>query len=665
MNQTECLPPTLPDMRSTLPSVLGGRSFLRRLSVPTALVVASLLTIGLLRLWTLGTLALTDNTEARYAGISWHMFRSGDWITPRVYLSGQLVPFWAKPPLFFWLTSLSFLTCGASEWAARLPNFLIAAAVVGLTILFGRRFWGPRVGAIAGVILASSGLFFVLAGSCILDMSLAGSICLALMSFALFAAEASEQRQIGGPRPPTSKWWAEMVRRAEGLIPSVRSRPPRGTVENPSTSRMIPQIGVCDATSESSPRTSGGINPPARQSRATWWGCAFWFSLGLGCLAKGPVAVVLVGLTVAVWIAVNRQWFLLRRLPWVSGSLILAAVACPWYFLAERATPGFLHYFLLNEHLLRYVRSEYGDLYGAGRTQPYGASWLMLAVTFLPWTPVFATYAWTRWRNRSTTPGVPRDAWLMFALMWGLTPAVFFTFCRQILVTYLLPGFPGLALAAAVLLNRWLESHEVGSLLRGLRATCLSLIVLVVAALSAEFVLGVAPVTIAGSVAVTLAFAAIVWYGHTRASGPVLIAATGQGTALLIAMALFAVAPWVEEAFSTKTILAAVAQLPDYSGKAVFIPFGDDYSADFYQEAWLGRRLERDRHKGLRLLVDKLHAPDYEVFVFRRKEWQELEGTVRGTLSPITETAHWVACRVAGTENPEHLTRQAKPTREL
>ncbi len=186
------------------PVSLVLRGLVYRYVTPTTLVFSAIFVIGLMRLWTLGTLALTDNTEARYAGISWHMFRSGDWITPRVYLSGQLVPFWAKPPLFFWLTSLSFQTCGASEWAARLPNFLIAAGVVGLTIAFGRRFWGPRVGAIAGVILASSGLFFVLAGSCILDMSLAGSICLALMSFALFADG--------------------YLQRAEGLIPSVRAQ---------------------------------------------------------------------------------------------------------------------------------------------------------------------------------------------------------------------------------------------------------------------------------------------------------------------------------------------------------------------------------------------------------------------------------------------------------
>jgi 4-amino-4-deoxy-L-arabinose transferase-like glycosyltransferase len=607
--------------------VLLGLAY--RYVTPTTLVFSAIFVIGLMRLWTLGTLALTDNTEARYAGISWHMFRSGDWITPRVYLSGQLMPFWAKPPLFFWLTSMSFLACGASEWAARLPNFLIAAGVVGLTIAFGRRFWGPRVGVIAGVILASSGLFFVLAGSCILDMSLAGSICLALMSFALFADEASvgwDKRGLASAGPPSFSSAHE-----EG---------------GPAAAK--PAL--------SHPTSLGG-------TQFKWWGRAFFLALAFGCLAKGPIAVVLVGLTVGAWIAANRQWRLVRSLPWVSGTLILAAVALPWYLAAERATPGFLHYFLLNEHLLRYIRSEYGDLYGAGRTQPYGASWLMLLVTFLPWSPVFFSYAFNRWRNRKTAPNGLRDPWLMFVLIWGLTAAVFFTMCRQILVTYLLPGFPGLALAAAVLLNRWLESNEIGSLLRGLRATCLSLSALVVAALSAALVLGVAPATIAGTLVVAVAFAAMFWYGHSCKDATLLIAATGQGTALLISIVIFSVAPWVEEAFSTKSILNAVAQLPDHRQSSVFLPFGDDYSAEFYQEAWLGRPLERDRHKGLKLLVDKLHASDDEVFVFRRKDWQELEGSIRETLTPITETTHWVACRGNWADQAARTARLARPAR--
>jgi 4-amino-4-deoxy-L-arabinose transferase-like glycosyltransferase len=317
--------------------------------------------------------------------------------------------------------------------------------------------------------------------------------------------------------------------------------------------------------------------------------------------------------------------------------------------MAERATPGFLHYFLINEHILRYIRSEYGDLYGAGRTQPYGASWLMLLVTFLPWSPLLLRYGIDRWRQRNSTPSRLRDSWLLFALIWGLMPALFFTFCRQILVTYLLPGFPGLALATAVIADRWLDSDEAGTLLKGLRGTCLGLGVLVIIGLAAELVLGVAPWVIAGTLLAALAFFTVGRNGHQRADAPSLFAAMGQGTALLVAIGIVTAAPWVEEAFSTKTILAAVARLPEYS-------------ADFYQEAWLGRRLERDSHKQLKQLVDKVQASNREVFVFRRNDWQNLEGAIRDSLSPITETAHWVACRGNLAGHVAHSASKARQT---
>ncbi len=113
----------------------------------------------------------------------------------------------------------------------------------------------------------------------------------------------------------------------------------------------------------------------------------------------------------------------------------------------------------------------------------------------------------------------------------------------------------------------------------------------------------------------------------------------------MIAIAIFASAGFVEEAFSAKTILASLSRLPQYAACDVVLPFGDEYSADFYQEAWLGRRLEHNAHAGLKLLVDATHHPHPEIFVLRRREWQEMEPAIRQSLTPIAETDHWIACR--------------------
>jgi 4-amino-4-deoxy-L-arabinose transferase-like glycosyltransferase len=573
--------------------------FARWLISPVGAMVAAVVMIGLFRLTTLGTLALTDNTEARYAEIGWQMHRSGNWVTPQLYMSGKLVPFWAKPPLFFWTTAMSFGAFGPSEWAARFPNFLFAALIVVSTMAFGRALWGDRVGALAGLILASSGLFFVLAGSCVLDMALAASVSAALMCFALFA--------------------------------------------------------------------KAGANGERNEA---WWGRGFFLALGFGCLAKGPVAVVLVGLSLAAWIVLTKNWRVLRRLPWMTGVLAASVVAVPWYILAERATPGFLEYFIVNEHILRYVRSDYGDLYGNGRTQIYGASWVMLAVTFLPWTPWLARCGFDSWRRRrpsnssdsnqrdsitgawrrwlalgNASASEPRDTWLLLALCWGLTPAIFFTMARQILVTYMLPGFPGLALATAVLLVRWAESERAANLLRGLRIFAAGVGGLLAVALLAQIVLGSGSAQLAVTLVSVGLFAGLLFAGIRRSHASILLTAVGFGSPLLVAMGTIAAAPAVNEAFSTKTILASAAELPDSAGGTVFFPLTEEYSAEFYEEAFLGGHIEHQHNKGLTLLVQKLQQPSAELFVFRRNAWDELEPTIRESLELATETRHWVACR--------------------
>ncbi|MBI5014003.1 MAG: glycosyltransferase family 39 protein [Deltaproteobacteria bacterium] len=529
---------------------------------------AALAAAAVLRLVSLGRLALTDNTESRYGGIGWEMFRTGDWVTPWVYIKGALVPFWGKPPLQFWLTSLSYHVFGVSEAAARAPSLVIGAALVAATVLFARRLWGARVGGLAGVILATSGLYFVLAGACVLDVPLAASVSAALMAFARFSEEGGQRRG---------------------------------------------------------------------------WGLGFFVALGVGALAKGPIALVLVGLALVVWLTLVRRWRLAVELPWVGGIAVFLAVAAPWYALAERATPGFLQYFLVNEHVLRYVSHNYGDLYGSGRAQPYGASWVMLAGAFLPWT-VLAVAALVRvFRGRRLGETLRAEPWLAFALVWGLTPAFFFTFARQMLLTYLLPGLPGLAVAAAVALDRWIDSSAAPRLRRWLAWHVGLLCLAGLAAAAAGAVFG-APTVLA--IAVAAAVAAVAWLGARsvrRGDAAGLLGALGVGAAIVLGGAVFLLAPRIDEQHSAKTVLAEVYRDPAAKARPVLMPFGEEYSAAFYAEAVFGAPFEHRPKGGAALIQERLERGGAEIFLFKRKQWNRLEPTVAARLSVVAETPHWVA----------------------
>lgn len=61
--------------------------------------------------------------------------------------------------------------------------------------------------------------------------------------------------------------------------------------------------------------------------------------LALGLLTQGPLVLVLVGLTLAIWISIENLWRTLSRLPWAGAALLLLAIAAPWYVMAEVRAP--------------------------------------------------------------------------------------------------------------------------------------------------------------------------------------------------------------------------------------------------------------------------------------------------------------------------------------
>lgn len=76
----------------------------------------------------LGNVHLFDWDEINFAENAREMLLTGNY--QQVQINFQ--PFWEKPPLFFWLQTLSFKLFGINEFAARFPN-----ALVGIVVLVG------------------------------------------------------------------------------------------------------------------------------------------------------------------------------------------------------------------------------------------------------------------------------------------------------------------------------------------------------------------------------------------------------------------------------------------------------------------------------------------------------------------------------------------------
>jgi 4-amino-4-deoxy-L-arabinose transferase-like glycosyltransferase len=172
--------------------------------------------------------------------------------------------------------------------------------------------------------------------------------------------------------------------------------------------------------------------------------------LGLGVLAKGPVAPALFAVTLILFLLWQGQLRRLASFLTPTGVAAFGVLGLGWYALAWAGWGDlFVH-----EHLVgRYVRNLAGGLASghAYSRRPWYYHLLFypqhLPGIVWPWTPFVAVAVWELWRR-----GGLRDPRARFLLCWAVAPVLVFTPAEWKLRYYLLPSVPPLALLTAPLL---------------------------------------------------------------------------------------------------------------------------------------------------------------------------------------------------------------------
>ncbi|MCX7279882.1 MAG: glycosyltransferase family 39 protein [Burkholderiales bacterium] len=118
--------------------------------------------------------------EGRYVGVAWEMWVSGHWLTPT--LDG--LPFFHKPPLFYWITAASMSVFGANPWAARAAPLLGAWLGAVALYLFAWRWVGAVAARRVALALAVQPLFFIGGQFANMDMLVAGCITATILAAA-------------------------------------------------------------------------------------------------------------------------------------------------------------------------------------------------------------------------------------------------------------------------------------------------------------------------------------------------------------------------------------------------------------------------------------------------------------------------------------------------
>jgi len=115
---------------------------------------------------------IMDIDAAQYAAISREMFETKSFV--EVYLRGE--DYLDKPPLLFWLSSLSFYIFGVSNFAYKLPSVLVLLLGVYSTYKFALIYYSAEKAKLAALILASSQAILLISNDIRTDTTLVGFV---------------------------------------------------------------------------------------------------------------------------------------------------------------------------------------------------------------------------------------------------------------------------------------------------------------------------------------------------------------------------------------------------------------------------------------------------------------------------------------------------------
>jgi 4-amino-4-deoxy-L-arabinose transferase-like glycosyltransferase len=114
----------------------------------------------------LGSYPLLNNNEGLYASIAKSMWQTKLFIIPHL----NCVPYIEKPPLLYWLLSLSFSLFGYTAFAARFVTTTSAALLCIAIVYFTHKIKLTKIGIIAALIFASSACISIIARTVYFDM---------------------------------------------------------------------------------------------------------------------------------------------------------------------------------------------------------------------------------------------------------------------------------------------------------------------------------------------------------------------------------------------------------------------------------------------------------------------------------------------------------------
>ena len=294
-------------------------------------------------------------------------------------------PWFIQPPLYFWLAALFAKLFGVTSFALRLPSALATIAMAGAVGYATARIAGTRAGLYAAIILSSSLMQAIVGRLAIMD---------ALLDLAVAASVL---------------WWFRAL------------DPPRdGAPEAPIDER--------------------------KRALAFIFGA---IAAAFGILTKGPVALVVPGAVIVLWML--WQWrrgegiIMPRVATLVVASIAFLGIALPWFVLLglSAGMPA------LVDMIGHYTVGRYTGVIENQRG-PFFYYLPVLILGFFPWVAFLPRAFAIEWKIAQR----PEGSLARLAFVWALFPFVFFSIAQTKLPNYIALEWPALAILVALWFTR-------------------------------------------------------------------------------------------------------------------------------------------------------------------------------------------------------------------
>ena len=177
-----------------------------------------------------------------------------------------------------------------------------------------------------------------------------------------------------------------------------------------------------------------------------------YISLGLAFLAKGPVAIILVGLPLFIMLLMRREfnWTILKKIKLLQGIGLFLIIVLPWWIAVTLQTNGeWVRGFLFEHNLSRFSSTMEGH-----KGIP-GMAIVTLVIALLPLSFFLPQSLILAWEKRKDYPLV------QLALIVCVVVILFFSISRTFLPGYIGPCLPFAALLLGFYLDHWISKNTM------------------------------------------------------------------------------------------------------------------------------------------------------------------------------------------------------------